>query len=98
MESINGPCAASVRTSKPVRNSFVITSVTAFAMVGYFVAFWLASLIVPDAADFYRQGGSIPTGRLDSFYSLWGLGICAAACVGAIVGRGFYEAWLQKRQ
>jgi hypothetical protein len=84
------------RHSGAVRNSFMITAVTAYAIVGHFVAFWLAGLILPDAASFYRQGGSIPTDRLHTFYFLWGLGICTAGCVGAIVGRGFYIAWQRR--
>jgi len=90
------PIISTERQSNAVRNSFVITAVTAFAIVGYFVAFWLASLIVPDAASFYRQGGIIPTARLDGFYWLWGLGVCAWGGVGVIVGRGFYVAWQRR--
>ena len=82
------------RHSIAVRNSFVITAVTVFGIVGYFVAFWFASLMVPDAVDYFRHsGGGIPSASLNSFYLLWVLGMGAACVLGAIVGNGFYIAW-----
>ena len=84
------------RQSSAVRNSFVITAVTAFAIAGYFVAFWLAAPIVPDAATFDREGGSVATAALYGFYWLWGLGVCAFGGVGVVVGRGFYIAWQRR--
>jgi hypothetical protein len=90
------PVTTTDRQSSAVRNSFVITAVTAFAIVGYFVAFRVAALIIPDAADFYRQGGSISTQTLHNFYWLWGLGVCAIGFIGVIVGRGFYVAWQRR--